>query len=111
MGHSDRNSLNQSIRYLLFRQPVGLPTKQNGLDLIQHPHGNGWSVKPNDQHGPLRSEFSQSEHKVLAFPTAGWAAHQTKWSRLDPAPSREWMVREAQRSTWATQIGILSIRA
>ena len=30
------NTLNQRKRYLLFRQPVGLTSKQNRLDLIQH---------------------------------------------------------------------------
>src|SRR5271169_254440 len=50
---SSVDSFNQWIRYLLLRQPVRVAVKQNRLDWILHPRGNGWTVKPDDQHGPL----------------------------------------------------------
>src|ERR1022692_4473211 len=50
---SSVDSFNQWLRYLLLRQPIGVTTKQYRLDSILHAHGNGWAVKPDDQHGPL----------------------------------------------------------
>jgi hypothetical protein len=66
MLRSAVNSLNQWIRYLLFRQPVGLTTKQNRLDWIRHPHGNGWAMKSDNQHGPLiLTEETPFRHSVI----------------------------------------------
>src|SRR5580658_6412474 len=42
------DSFNQWTRFLLLRQPVGLTSKHNRLDGIQHPHGNRWAVNPDD---------------------------------------------------------------
>jgi hypothetical protein len=60
------NCLDQRIGYLLFRQPVGLPTKQNHLDLIQHPHGNRWAMEPDYQHRPLiLTEETRFRHSII----------------------------------------------
>src|SRR5580692_860667 len=60
------NCLDQRIGYLRFRQPVGLATKQNRLDLIQRPQGNRWAMKPDHQHRPLiLTEETYFRHSIV----------------------------------------------